>query len=41
MFWACFAATGPTHRAVIESIMSSSSILESNVRSSVWQLRLG
>jgi len=44
MIWACSAATGPGHLAVIESTMNSSvyqSILESNVRPSVWQLKLG
>ena len=38
MMWACFAATGPGHLAVIESIMNFSgyqSILESDVRPSV------
>ena len=38
MIWACSAATGPGHLAVIESTMNSSgyqSILESNVRPSV------
>jgi len=44
MIWACSAATGPGHLAVIEFTMNSSvyqSILESNVRPSVWQLKLG
>ncbi|MEE6515924.1 hypothetical protein FKM82_025084 [Ascaphus truei] len=44
MIWACFAATGPGNLAVIESTMNSSvyqSILESNVRPSVRQLKLG
>jgi len=44
MIWACFAATGPGHLAVIKSSMNSSvyqSILESNVRPSVQQLKLG
>jgi len=38
MLWACSAATGPGHLAVIESTMNSSvdqSILESDVRPSV------
>ena len=38
MMWACSAATGPGHLAVIESTMNSSvyqSILESDVRPSV------
>ncbi|MEE6519334.1 hypothetical protein FKM82_031075 [Ascaphus truei] len=44
MIWACFAATGHGNLAVIESTMHSSvyqSILESNVRPSVEQLKLG
>ena len=44
MVWAYFAATGPGLLAVIESTMNSSvyqSILESNVRPSFRQLKLG
>ena len=44
IIWACSAATGPGHLAVIESTMNSSgyqSIPESNVRPSVPQLKLG
>lgn len=43
-FWACLVATGTGHLTVIESGMSSSvskSILESNVGTSVRQLKLG
>lgn len=43
-FWACLVATGPGHLTVIESGMSSSvskSILESNLGTSVRQLKLG
>jgi len=43
MIWACFAATGPGHPAVLESTKSSfvyQNILESNVGPSVQQLTL-
>ncbi len=43
-FWACFVATGPGDRTVIESTVNYSvyqSILESNLRPFIWQLKLG
>lgn len=43
MIQACFAATGPRHLVVLESTMNSSvyqSIIESNMRLSVWQFDL-
>ena len=43
MIWACVVATVPGHLAVAESTVNSSvyqSILESNVRSRVCQLKL-
>ena len=41
--WACFAATRPGHHTVIKSTMNSvyQSILQSSVRPSVQQLKLG
>ena len=44
MIWTCSGATEPGYLEVIESTMNSSvyqSILESNVRPSVQQLKLG
>ncbi len=43
-FWAWFVTTGPGHLTVIELTMNSSvyqSILQSNVRTSIQQLKLG
>lgn len=44
MIWACFTATGPGQLVVIEVTTNFSvyqSILEPNVKPSVWQLKLG
>lgn len=44
MNWACFKATGPGHLSVIELTTNFSvyqSIPETNIRPSVWRLKLG
>lgn len=44
MIWACFVATETGHVAVTDLTVKSSvyqSILETNVKPSVWQLKLG
>lgn len=44
MIWACFVATETGHVAVTDLTVKSpvyQSILETNVKPSVWQLKLG
>lgn len=44
MIWACFVATGTGYVAVTDLTVKSSvyqSILETNAKPSVWQLKLG